>query len=62
LLSSRICRYLLELLNDLLVGRGVPFGDAATCQLGPEERARIFGGTAIEVCRLANLSQAALLL
>jgi hypothetical protein len=36
--------------------------NAATWQLGPEERARIFGGTTIEVYRLANLSQAALLL
>jgi predicted TIM-barrel fold metal-dependent hydrolase len=34
----------------------------ATRQLGPKERARIFGGTAIEVYRLANFSQAALLL
>ena len=36
--------------------------NVATCQLGPEERARIFGCRAIEVYRLANLSQAALLL
>jgi hypothetical protein len=34
--------------------------NAATCQLGPEERARIFWRH--EVYRLANLSQAALLL
>jgi hypothetical protein len=33
----------------------------AIVDMGPQERARIFGGTAIEVYRLANLNEAVLL-